>query len=101
MELSEMTAAQLREHAQLKGIDVSKARSKTALVKAIESASEPEQEKPKVALYTDHNLFHPRLGRLPRGYNVLDHEEADIWLKAVGERVRVATPQEVAAFYGA
>lgn len=100
MELSEMTAAELKQWAVQQGIDIGKARSKTAILKAIELQTKEPAVPQKIALYTDHNLFHPKLGRLSKGYNVLEYEDADIWLKSVGERVRVATPQEVAAFYG-
>lgn len=99
MELHEMKLEELKDYAKKNGVDITGARTKTALIKAI---TEHEQDKPKpmVALYADHNLFHPKLGRFEKGYQVLTQDEADIWLKAVGRRLRVATPQEVAAYYG-
>ena len=100
MELNEMTAAELREHAKSLGLDIRDARSKTALIKKISEAQAPAKQPEKIALHTDHNLYHPLLGRLNKGYNILAAADADLWLKAVGKRVRVATPQEVAAFYG-
>jgi hypothetical protein len=53
----------------------------------------------KVAIFSSGKLFHPTLGRLAYGYNVVDFDIAKEWMK-VSEKVREATPQEVASAYG-
>ena len=53
----------------------------------------------KVALHTPNNMFHPVLGRLEKGYNVVSKDIADQWIK-ISDKVREASPHEVAAYYG-
>lgn len=53
----------------------------------------------KVALYTPNALYHRGLGRLERGYNIVSPEDAQQWLQ-VSEKVREASPHEVAAAFG-
>lgn len=100
MSIYDMKLDELKEYAMQNKIDIGKARTKTAIIRIIEQSQEQPQESSTVALYADHNLFHPKLGTIKKGYNVFDHETADLWLKAAGNRLKVATPQEVAAFYG-
>jgi hypothetical protein len=57
------------------------------------------KEETEVALFSSGNLFHPSLGRLKSGYNILDPNLAKEWIK-ISEKVREATPQEVASAYG-
>jgi hypothetical protein len=58
-----------------------------------------EQKPDKIAIFSSGRLFHPTLGRLAYGYNVVDFDVAQEWMK-VSEKVREATPQEVASAYG-
>jgi hypothetical protein len=58
-----------------------------------------EQKPDKIAIFSSGKLFHPTLGRLAYGYNVVDFDVAQEWMK-VSEKVREATPQEVASAYG-
>lgn len=51
-----------------------------------------------VAVYSRANLFKSGLGSLNKGYNIVNKEASDIWLKHKG--VRIATPEEVADYYG-
>lgn len=53
----------------------------------------------KVAVYSNGGVFSETLGRLDNGYNIVDAETADSWMK-ITKKVRLATPQEVAAAYG-
>jgi len=53
----------------------------------------------KVAVYADNGLFLDSLGRLDRGYNIINLELAEAWMKNTN-KVRLATAQEVADAYG-
>lgn len=60
-----------------------------------------KEEKPsQVAVYSEGKLVHPALGRLVKGYNVVTPETAEEWIR-VSNKVRMATPEEVALAYGA
>jgi hypothetical protein len=52
----------------------------------------------KVALFAPNSLVHPVLGRLNNGYTIVDSSKAEEWLK-ISEKVRAATPQEVASAF--
>ena len=51
-----------------------------------------------IALHTPNRLVDSRIGELNKGYNVLPDEQAQEWLK-ISNKVREATPQEIAAYY--
>lgn len=53
----------------------------------------------RVAVYSSKNLFWYGVGELKAGYSILSKEDADKWL-AKSNRVRLATPEEVAKHYG-
>lgn len=56
--------------------------------------------KEKVALYVESaSVIDKELGKLIRGYNIVPEEVASKWVEK-NNKVRVATPQEVAAAYG-
>ena len=52
----------------------------------------------KIAIYSENNKFSLEYGRLEKGYNILDKDKAEFFLKM--KNVRQASPQEVAEFYG-
>jgi hypothetical protein len=53
-----------------------------------------------VALYvTNASISDIRLGKLEHGYNFVSKEVADEWIK-VNNKIRVASPEEVAEAYG-
>ena len=75
--------------------------------KTIEDFSEEKKPKTKkvvkedtdvVALYSEGNMFQARWGELSKGYNIVKKEYADKWLQF--KQVRIATPEEVAKYYG-
>jgi hypothetical protein len=72
---------------------------------AKKAAPKPKAEKPKeekketVAVFSEGKLFHPSVGRLNQGYNIVSYDAAQEWMK-ISKRVREATPQEVASAYG-
>jgi hypothetical protein len=51
----------------------------------------------KVALYSQKNLFWNEVGTLKIGYNIVNSENAEKWLRH--KAVRIATPDEVAKAY--
>ncbi len=67
----------------------------------------PKAEKPKkekaaksdadtVALFAERNISWSGVGQLKAGYNLVSKEDADKWLSG-SLKVRVATPEEIAA----
>ena len=53
----------------------------------------------KVAVFSSGNIFHPIYGRLEKGYHVLTPDSAQDWM-SVSNKVREASPEEVAMAYG-
>jgi hypothetical protein len=57
-------------------------------------------KKDLVALYVDNaSLFDKSLGRLENGYNIVNKKDAEIWISKF-PKLRIASPEEVAAAYG-
>lgn len=64
-----------------------------------ETSKPKEDPKPtQTAVYSSGKLAHPALGRLNMGYNIVTPAQADEWMK-LSNKVRMATPEEVAAAY--
>lgn len=51
-----------------------------------------------VAVYSTANLFKSGLGSLKKGYNIITKEASEDWVKY--KAVRLATPEEIAQYYG-
>lgn len=51
-----------------------------------------------VAVYSSSNLHWSSVGKITKGYNIVSKEEAEKWI--THKSVRLATPEEVASFYG-
>jgi hypothetical protein len=65
-----------------------------------ETKKTPEVDKNSdVAVFSEGNLHHPSLGRLKAGYNIVSSLQAEEW-KKITNKVREATPQEVASAFG-
>lgn len=80
-------------------VEAPKPKRKTTSRKKTQASSPKKEEKPsQVAVYSDGKLAHPALGRLVKGYNIVSPEAADEWMK-ISKKVRLATPDEVAAAY--
>ena len=60
-----------------------------------ETVSIPED---KVALWSERNIRWEEVGSISTGYNIMTKEVADKWLTLRG--IRIATPEEVATYYG-
>jgi hypothetical protein len=54
--------------------------------------------KEKVALYSTKNVTWSEVGKVYRGYNIVDKDAAEKWLTR--SHIRIATPEEVAKEFG-
>lgn len=50
------------------------------------------------AIYSDKNLFWAELGSINQGYNIVTKEDSEKWLTR--KEVRIATPDEIALYFG-
>lgn len=50
------------------------------------------------AIYSSKNLFWGDLGSINEGYNIVTKEDSEKWLTR--KEVRIATPEEVASYFG-
>jgi hypothetical protein len=66
--------------------------------KAVKKEEPKPEEVKEIALHAEANLFKFGLGELKKGYNIVDKEAAEFWLKH--RKVRIATPRELARYYG-
>jgi hypothetical protein len=53
----------------------------------------------KVALYSPKNIYVYGLGKVNKGYTIVSKEVAEKWI-AKTSLVKIAQPEEVAAYYG-
>ena len=53
----------------------------------------------KVAVFVPNPLYCTGLPRLENGYNIISTSEAEQWMK-ISDKVREASPQELAVFFG-
>ena len=58
----------------------------------------PTEKKETVALYSTKNVTWSEVGKVYRGYNIVEKNAADKWLTR--SHIRVATPEEVAKEFG-
>lgn len=61
-------------------------------------AAEDSVEDDKVAVWSEKNIRWSQVGTLVKGYNIISKEAADKWLQRVD--IRLATPEEIATYYG-
>ena len=52
----------------------------------------------KIAIYSSKNLHWLKVGQLKPGYNIVTKEASEKWLTR--KQVRIATPEELASYYG-
>ena len=62
------------------------------------SAKKATEKKETVALYSTKNVTWSTVGKVYRGYNIVDKNDAEKWLTR--SHIRVATPEEVAKEFG-
>ena len=71
------------------------AANKSPKIKAVEPKV---VNKETVALFSTRNVLWEGVGKINKGYNIVDKAKAEEWLKR--DHVRIATPEEVAEEYG-
>jgi hypothetical protein len=89
----------MEENKPIKKATAKKTTAKKAAPKKEAPKPQAESKPDKVAVFCSGRLFHPALGRLDMGYNIVDSHAAEEWMK-ISKKVREATPQEVASAYG-
>lgn len=77
--------------------DYALAKNKTFVEKDLVKNDE-KKDSNKIALWSNRNKHLVGAGKLETGYNIVNKEVSELWLKVNG--VRVATPEEVATHYG-
>ena len=60
--------------------------------------SKPEEKKETVAIHSTKNVTWSEVGKVYRGYNIVEKDAADKWLTR--PHIRMATPEEVAKEFG-
>ncbi len=109
-DLATKTVMELKSYAKKNNIDLFGVKTKLEILEVIASfhpndkAPEDLKEKKtrdpeeKVALYSTRNIHWNGLGSLAVGYNIVSKEASE---KMVTHKaVRIATPEEVASYYG-
>jgi hypothetical protein len=110
-ELSTKTVMALKAYAKKNNIELFDANTKLEILEILASwippvNTEERVEEPdkaeiltnKVALYSERNLHMDNIGALKVGYNIVSKEASEKWL--THRLVRVASPEELAAYYG-
>jgi hypothetical protein len=107
-DLSKKTVMEIKSYAKKNNIDLFGATTKLNMLEVIASWTPREEpkdykkiEKPldeKVALFSERNIYWNEVGEVVKGYNIVTKEVSEKWL--THEKVRMATPQEVARHYG-
>lgn len=108
-DLATKTVMELKSYAKKNNIDLFGVKTKLEILeviasfhpndKKIESVKEgKDQPEEKVALYSTRNIHWNGLGSLAVGYNIVSKEASE---KMVTHKaVRIASPEEVASYYG-
>ena len=105
-DLSKKTVFELKSYAKKNNIILNEAKTRNEILEIInnfvpELAQEVKEEvktDKKVALYSLGNLHWQGVGQLVTGYNIVSKESSEKWLTL--KKVRTATPEELASYYG-
>jgi hypothetical protein len=107
-DLSKKTVMEIKSYAKKNNIDLFGVKTKNHMLEVIASWTPKEEvAKPakvevtpneKVAIFSERNIFWNGVGEVVKGYNIVTKEVSEKWLTT--NRVRIATPQEVAKHYG-
>ena len=107
-DLSKKTVMEIKSYAKKNNIDLFGVKTKAHMLEVIaswtpkeKSIVEPKVNKlvdEKVALFSERNIFWNGVGEVVIGYNIVTKEVSEKWL--THDKVRIATPQEVAKHYG-
>lgn len=66
-----------------------------------DTGNKEKKEKPEkdlVAIYSPKNIYWSGVGKILKGYNIVEKNNAEKWLTKPG--IRIAPPEEVAEAYG-
>ena len=109
-ELKDKTVMALKAYAKKNSIELFESNTKLEILEILASWIPPETTEEtveeadkakslinKVALYSDRNIHMENLGALKVGYNIVSKEASEKWL--THRLVRIAQPEEVAAYY--
>ena len=105
-ELVGKTVFELKSYAKKNNINLDGATTKLQILETIGSfipdpnkeIIEPSKTSEKVAIYSSKNLHWLKVGQLKPGYNIVTKEASEKWLTR--KQVRIATPEELANYYG-
>ena len=105
-ELVTKTVFELKSYAKKNNINLDGATTKMQILETIGSfipdpnkeVVEPSKTNEKIAIYSTKNLHWVRVGQLKLGYNIVTKEASEKWLTR--KQVRLATPEELANYYG-
>ena len=105
-DLNKKTVFELKAYAKKNNIILNEAKTRNEILEIInnfvpELAQEVKEEvktDKKVALYSLGNLHWQGVGQLVTGYNIVSKESSEKWLTL--KKVRTATPEELASYYG-
>ena len=111
-ELSTKTVMALKAYAKKNKIELFDSTTKLEILEILASWTPPKNKEKetveeiskaksmdnKIALYSERNLHMENLGALKVGYNIVSKEASEKWL--THRLVRVASPEELAAYYG-
>ena len=105
-ELVGKTVFELKSYAKKNNINLDGATTKLQILETIGSfipdpkkdVFEPEKANEKIAIYSSKNLHWLKVGQLKPGYNIVTKEASEKWLTR--KQVRIATPEELASYYG-
>ena len=106
-QLSKQTVMELKSYAKKNGIDLYGSNTKLEILEVIASFFPPtiddveikqEDPKEKIAIYSEKNLHMDNLKPITVGYNIVSKEASEKWL--THRLVRIASPEEVASYYG-
>lgn len=108
-DLATKTVMELKSYAKKNNIDLFGVKTKLEILEVIASfhpndkkienvKQDKDQPEDKVALYSTRNIHWNGLGSLAVGYNIVSKEASE---KMVTHKaVRIASPEEVASYYG-
>jgi ribosomal protein L7Ae-like RNA K-turn-binding protein len=107
-DLSKKTVMEIKSYAKKNNIDLFGVKTKAHMLEVIaswtpkEESAKPEKietaPNAKVAIFSERNIFWNGVGEVVKGYNIVTKEVSEKWL--THNKVRIATPQEVAKHYG-
>ena len=105
-ELVTKTVFELKSYAKKNNINLYGATTKMQILETIGSfipdpnkeIIEPSKTNEKIAIHSSKSLYWVKVGQLTPGYNIVTKEASEKWLTR--KQVRLATPEELASYYG-